>query len=776
MLSNYLYKKEIKKYRKLVEAVNNLFYDNLTRDELINQFNLSVRHATSNNDLITAYAVIKEVFKRTLQIELYDEQIIGAMAMFDDLFVEIDTGEGKTYVSAVLSLIKSVENKVYVITINDNLAERDYLKIKEIYDYLNISIGYNKALISDIEKHEVYKNSVIYSSTKELIFDYLRNNDKLSNDKLEIALDYAIIDEVDFVLIDGANSTFSVNQSKSTLISEKTSHENEVIKYRIAKEIYDCLSGGILEYSIKGSLDESQYDVDYIFSKYNEKCYFTERGMTKVENILKIKRLGDYNDIYEALINTIIANKSFIKNRDYIISNNKIVLINRDNGRKMANSQKEYYHQLALELKENVDISNKSLSSNTISYQVFFNLFKSISGMTGTIQGAEEEFEEIFNHRTFKVPRHFKLNRLDYGTKYFKLKSEKYEYLINIIKKSEFNDRPILIICESEYEVFQVVKYIKNSDIHDLNYNVLNSYNDECENDIIAKSGKRGNITITTNMLGRGTDIKIDQKLKKEGGLFVISMNKYSNLRIENQIRGRVGRQGEEGECLFLSSLEDSLYSQFDVYKINKLKHLNESQFYSEKIQRKIDEIACMCQKYITSNLLTQRKYMYKISYTLYIQKEYLESRAIEFITNDNICLLLNKIIDDELVYLEDQEIISEEVLFFGERISDVREIDIENLREVITNKIEYKIKCIGNGLSRKLLKDIYVELIKSAWNNYSTDIKKIALSNNLGGNDRDEIFSKFIIQADKRLNSFERYLNITTLEYLLKAEIKQKG
>lgn len=774
MLSNYLYKKEIKKYRKLVEAVNNLLYDNLSRDELITQFNLSVKNAISNNELISAYAVIKEVFKRTLHINLYDEQIIGAMAMFDGLFVEIDTGEGKTYVSAILSLIKSIDNKVYVITINDNLAERDYLKTKEIYDYLNISTGYNNTLIGDTEKQGIYRNSVIYSSTKELIFDYLRNNDKIS-DKLEIDLDYAIIDEVDFVLIDGANSTFSVNQSKSTLIAENISHDNEIVKYQIAKEIYDSLSGGILEHSIKGSLDESKYDVDYIFSKHNEKCYFTEKGMIKIENILKIKRLGDYNDIYDALINTIIANKSFIKNRDYIISNNKIVLINRDNGRKMANSQKEYHHQLALELKENVDISNKRLSSDTISYQVFFNLFKSISGMTGTIQGAEEEFEEIFQHRSFKVPRHFKLNRLDYGTKYFKLKSDKYKYLIDIIKKSEFNDRAILIICESEYEVFQVVKYIKNSGI-DVDYSVLNSYNDECENEVIAKSGKKGSITITTNMLGRGTDIKIDQDVKEEGGLFVISMNKYSNLRIENQIRGRVGRQGEEGECLFLSSLEDGLYSQFDLYKINKLKHLNESQFYSDKIQRKIDEIAGMCQKYITSNLLTQRKYMYKISYMLYMQKQYLENKAIEFVTNDDICLLLNKIINDELSYLEEHDVILEEVLFFGERISGIEEIDIDNLRGIITNKVKYKIEYIGNVLSQKLLKDVYIELLKNAWDNYSTEIKKIALSNNLGANDRDEIFSKFIIQSNKRLNSFERYLNITTLEYFLKAEIKQRG
>lgn len=771
MLSTYLYKKHMKKYVTVVKEIDKLSYRNLSKKQLITKFIQSVKNAISNSDLVNAYAVIKEVFERTIDVKLYDEQLIGAMAMFDDLFVEIDTGEGKTYISTILALIKSINQKVYVITINDNLAERDYLKVKKVFDYLDISVSYNKVSSPDDKKRDIYKSSVVYSSTKELIFDYLKNDSKMPDEQLELSLDYAIIDEVDFVLIDGANSTFSVNQNKSKLICENVSSDNDTVKYQIAKEIYDGLIGGILEYAINGSLDESQYDIDYIFTKQNEKCYLTEKGIEKIEYILKVKRLGDYQDIYNALINTIVANKSFVKNRDYIVSGDKIVLINRNNGRKMVNSQMEYYHQLALELKENVTVSKRSTSSNTISYQVFFNLFKNISGMSGTIAGAEDEFEEIFQHKTFKVPRHFKLNRIDNETKYFKSKDDKYNYLGNILKENQSSRRSILIICESELEMFQVIKYIDGLNLK-IFYNVLNSYNDECENEIVNKSGRSGNITITTNMLGRGTDIKIDKELNEVGGLFVISMNRYSNLRIENQIRGRVGRQGARGECIFLSSLEDNLYFHFDLYKINKIKALKEEMFHSEKNQIKIHKIANTCQKYITNTLLIQRKNTYKISYTLYMQKKYLENKINEFTNSESFNLSLGKIVEDELLCLEQQErIFDETILFFGREISDIKEINIYEIKKDIKNKIEL----MGVDVSKILFKNIYIELINSNFNDYSIGVKKIALSNNLGGKNSNEKFSKFIIQVNEKFKLFEKYLNITTLEYLLKAEIKRK-
>lgn len=764
-----LHNSQIRKYRKIISKINSISVESLNEDEMADKLHKELSIYTKNADLVYVYAIIKETFRRTLNINLYDEQLMGAIAMNDGYFTEVKTGEGKTYIAVIHAIIKSYKNQILVVTLNDFIANRDYIETKSIFKYLNISSNINTTNITFFEKEEIYKSQVIYTTSAELVFDYLKNKEYDNN--LNIKFDYAIIDEVDFILIDNACSKFSVSYGERCTIDSNLNY------YLIANEIFKGFIGGEMNYFTLKNINEESLNIDYIYCVSERKCYITKQGMNKAELIFNKKNLIDFKIMYKALVDTIVTNCIYKKDVDYIVQEDSICLINRSDGRLMKNSHKEKGEQLALEIKEKVRISLNNNCQNSISYQVFFNKFKDIVGMSGTLNGAEEEFYSIFNHNCFAIPTHLESKRIDFGTKYFKTKRDKYKYFIKyLISHIVSNNKGCLVICDNEYETKYISKLLAISKIK---FEILNSYNVLNEQAIIDNAGKNNTITITTNMLGRGTDIKITDEIYDNGGLQIIALNKYSNVRIENQIRGRVSRQGQPGSCLFLSSLEDQLFLKHDLVEINKYLRLDLDLFSAKKTQKKINKIALNLQSKTTGNEYLIRNFNYKVSHILELQKEYLENQIINFSLDDNFWLFLDKFVENELSTLLNKNN-KRVIIFFGSSVNLMQnnetELYIDDIKKEIKSNIEIKINELNKEMSELALKQIYKDLFVTFWHGFSIDMEELGTMYNIKTDYQGVAFPKYILEADKKVEIFQRFLYIKTIEKFLTIKIKNRG
>ena len=567
----------IKDYKVIIKTINNLEkkYKNISDSELKSlTTSLRDRYAKSSNldDLLPdAFAIVREASIRTLGMRHFDEQLMGGIALHQGKISEMKTGEGKTLVSTLPAYLNSLTgNPVYIVTVNDYLAERDSKWMGVIYEYLGLSVGYINSNIPPSSRGEIYQSDIIYGTNNEFGFDYLRDNMAMSkDDKNQSILSYAIIDEVDSVLIDEARTPLIISGSNNK-INNTYAKINKIIKIFLNKNDTDLYS-----------IEEKQKSVS-----------LSEMGQSAIEKILLDNNLiKSSEDIYSTdniqlfshIDSALKAHLIYKKDIDYVIENNEIVIIDEFTGRKMSGRRwSEGLHQ-AIEAKENVSIKQENQTYASITFKNYFRMFNKICGMTGTADTEAEEFQQIYNLEVVQIPPNRKLIRDDKVDLVFLTEKEKYAHILKEITDIHGTGQPILVGTTSVDASENISKYLKKNKIK---HNVLNAKYHQKEAEIIQNAGALNSITIATNMAGRGTDIvlggykvninsdewaKNNKKVKSLGGLYVMGTERHESRRIDNQLRGRAGRQGDPGVSRFFLSLEDNLMRIFASDKVSEI-------------------------------------------------------------------------------------------------------------------------------------------------------------------------------------------------------------
>ena len=532
-----------------------------------------------NNDIYSvlpeAFAAVREASKRTLGLRHFDSQMLGGIALAEGNISEMKTGEGKTLVATLPTYLNAVmQNKAVVVTVNDYLAKRDAEWMRPVYEFLGLTVGVVISNQDNIEKKTAYASDVIYATNNELGFDYLRDNmAHLEEQKVQCSLDFAIVDEVDSILID---------EARTPLVISGPSAESSDMYLQIKKIIPK------LKLQLRPDDDENPLQDDeighYLIDEKNRTVELTDDGYVFVEQILdEMNLIGNSDGLYSVSNLKIMrfvqaslrANFLFKKNVDYLVRNNEVVLIDEHTGRTMPGRRiSEGVHQ-ALESKENVPIQKESQTLASTTFQNFFRLFKTLSGMTGTADTEALEFSQIYGLDVVVIPTNKPMVRNDNNDLVFLTKSAKYKALIKEVEAITKNNGPVLIGTVSVESSEEVSSFLKKSNI---NHQILNAKHHEREAEVIANAGKPGVVTIATNMAGRGTDIVLGGKKEDQdedawlkshklvldaGGLHILGTERHESRRIDNQLRGRSGRQGDPGYSKFFLSLEDDLLRLF---------------------------------------------------------------------------------------------------------------------------------------------------------------------------------------------------------------------
>ena len=567
----------IKEYAVYIKAINDLerVYEKKSDEELKNVTNfLQKKYKESKNidELLTeAFALVREASKRTLGMRHFDEQLMGGIALHHGKISEMKTGEGKTLVSTLPAYLNSLTgNPVFIVTVNDYLAERDSKWMGVVYEFLGLSVGYINSTVPPSNRKEIYKYNIVYGTNNEFGFDYLRDNMAFNNEeKNQSILNYAIIDEVDSVLIDEARTPLIISGSNNK-VNNTYAQINKIIKLFLAEKNNELFS-----------IEEKQKSVS-----------LTEQGQSLIEKILLnnnlIESAGDiYNtnniQLFSHIDSALKAHLIYKKDIDYVVENNEIVIIDEFTGRKMSGRRwSEGLHQ-SIEAKENVTIKQENQTYASITFQNYFRMFNKICGMTGTADTEAEEFHQIYNLEVIQIPPNRKLIREDKVDLVFLTEKEKYDHILKEIIDIHKTGQPILVGTTSVDASEKISKVLKNNKIK---HNVLNAKYHQKEAEIIENAGALNSITIATNMAGRGTDIVLggkklgskddvwsenNKKVKMLGGLYVLGTERHESRRIDNQLRGRSGRQGDPGVSRFFLSLEDSLMRIFASDKVSEI-------------------------------------------------------------------------------------------------------------------------------------------------------------------------------------------------------------
>ena len=542
--------RSLKKFNPLVEKINSLepLMQKLEDHEIAaktNDFKLRVKNGESLDDLLPeAFALVREASWRTLKMRHFDVQLVGGIVLHKGNIAEMKTGEGKTLVATLPAYLNAISGKgVHIVTVNDYLAKRDAEWMSAIYNFLGLEVGIIVHDLDDNERKKAYKADITYGTNNEFGFDYLRDNMKFERETLtQQELNFAIVDEVDSILIDEARTPLIISGP-----AEKSTG---------------------LYYQLDTIIPRFKKETDYTIDEEAKAVMLTEDGVAKGEKLLNIENLYDPKniEILHHLNQALKAHTLFKRDVDYIVKNNEVVIVDEFTGRLMAGRRySEGLHQ-ALEAKENVKVANENQTLATITFQNFFRMYDKLSGMTGTAETEAAEFQQIYNLDVMVIPTHKPMVRKDLPDLIYKTQKEKYNAAIKEIIRLHKKGQPVLVgtiaIDVSEDLSAQLKK-------RGIKHTVLNAKHHQAEAEIVANAGQKGAVTISTNMAGRGTDIVLGEGVKELGGLHILGTSRHESRRIDNQLRGRSGRQGDPGTSRFYLSLEDDLLRIFGGKKIS---------------------------------------------------------------------------------------------------------------------------------------------------------------------------------------------------------------
>ena len=731
--------KKLREFSQQVEKINSIEqeFENKTSDELkIYASKLKERHSngeTLDSLLVESFALVREAAKRTLGQRHFDVQLIGGMILHNGGIAEMKTGEGKTLVSTLPAFLNSLSDKgVHIVTVNDYLAKRDSEWMGKIFNYLGLTVGCLTSDSSDIEhRQKMYNSDITYGTNNEFGFDYLRDNLKVQSDNLvQRPHNFCIVDEVDSILIDESRTPLVI----SGAVQDKTLLYNTIDK-------------------IIPFLDESDFEID----EKSKTANLTDKGNDRAEEILKKQNLIKNGTLYDAENVTIVhhinqalrAHKLFEIDRDYIIKDKQIVIVDEFTGRTMEGRRYgDGLHQ-AIEAKEQVSVQNESQTIASITYQNYFRLYNKISGMTGTALTEAEEFGDIYGLAVFEVQTNTKIARIDNEDEIYRTADEKYDAIIEQTKKCNERSQPVLIGTTSIEKSETISKKLKKANIKHV---VLNAKFHEQEADIIANAGAPSSVTIATNMAGRGTDIQLggnleyNRSLQKEdkvsndienefkekkeqvinsGGLYVIGSERHESRRIDNQLRGRSGRQGDPGETKFFLSLEDDLMRIFGSEKMDSLlKSLGLKE--GESIQHAwISKALERAQKKVEGRNFDIRKTLLKFDDVLNDQRKIIFEQRFELMNSNDITTITNEMQYDVADIIVDD---------YAPPKTFIDQWDVDTLESEIKNHftVDLDIKALLNESDddQEKIKEKIYNVINENSNRRAIDIPPSAINN----------------------------------------------
>ncbi len=687
-----------------------------------------------------SFALVREAAKRTLGERHYDVQLAGGLILHKGKIAEMKTGEGKTLVSTLPAYLNSLTGRgVHIVTVNDYLAKRDSDWMGKVFNYLGVSAGCITNDLDDVERKKNYKDDITYATNNELGFDYLRDNMKYELDEMvQRNHNFCIVDEVDSILIDESRTPLVISgklEDKTTLYITS----NEFIKH----------------------LQKNDYELD----EKNKNVILTDLGIDKIEKLAIQKTILKNNNFYDPAnldlvhhVNQALkANLLFNKDTDYIIKDGKVQIIDEFTGRVLDGRRfSDGLHQ-AIEAKENVKVEEENQTLASITYQNYFRLYQKLSGMTGTAMTEAEEFFDIYKLPVVSIPTNRKMLRKDFNDQIYRTEKEKYNAITNKIIDCNKRGQPVLVGTTSIEKSEKISSYLNSKKI---NHNVLNAKQHEKEANIIAEAGKVNAVTIATNMAGRGTDIKLggnkdfvydgkkedekevkrnEEKVKSFGGLFIIGTERHESRRIDNQLRGRSGRQGDPGSTIFFISLQDELMRIFGGDSIDGMLQklgLKENESIDHPWINKAMERA---QKKVEGRNFDIRKTLIKFDDVMNDQRQVIFSQRLKILKEDNINEILKDFFDEILINLnlvrenfqksgDEKSYLAEIKNITGNVVNDKMIVEFGKLKEdefckkiqnLYSEKKNSRVKILGENQNNNLEKKIFLQIIDFSWRSH---------------------------------------------------------
>ena len=752
--------KEIKKYRKRVSAINLLEdeYSALNDSQLQARFDeikAKVRNGELSEDgaLNDVFAIVREASKRVLNMRHFDVQLIGGMVLNDGKIAEMKTGEGKTLVATLPVVLNALSGKgVHVVTVNDYLANRDATQMGKIYNFLGLSVGVVLSAQHDEQKRkEAYACDITYGTNNEFGFDYLRDNMCFEAEaRVQRGHNYAIVDEVDSILIDEARTPLIISGPTNRTLDG----------YVKANEVAKSLQRGEAP---QNTLDKNAKPTgDFVVDEKNRTIMITERGIEKAEKLFGVDNLYSLENaaLSHYLDQALKAHNLFIKDVQYVVRDGEIIIVDEFTGRLSEGRRfSEGLHQ-ALEAKEGVKIKEESQTLADITFQNYFRLYDKLAGMTGTAQTEASEFSQIYKLDVLSIPTNLPVHRLDKNDIIYKTEKEKFKAVIDEVKAANAKGQPVLVGTASIEKSELLHKLLVNEKIA---HSVLNAKNHEKEAQIIEGAGAKGAVTIATNMAGRGVDIRINDEVRALGGLYIIGTERHESRRIDNQLRGRSGRQGDPGMSRFFLSLEDNLLRIFGSTKIkNIMDKLGiedgesiESGLVTravENAQKKVESLHFEARKHILEYddvANEQRKTIYKYRNELLdpnfdLSQKILSNRA-EWVAD-----ILNNagIYGEDLADSIDTQALSAQIYEQSGLKIDAQELSgldynalSEKLEQIITSDYEAKMSQIKPQSRQSIEKMLYLQILDRAWREHLYQMDTLKAGIGLRGyNQRDPL------------------------------------
>jgi len=769
--------KELRRFMKIADQIEAKSdeYEKLTDKQLQHKTEELKKELekgkTLDDILVDAFATVREAAKRVINEKPFYTQVLGALAIHYGNIAEMKTGEGKTLTSVMPAYLNALTGEgVHIITVNEYLASRDAAWMGQIFEFLGLTVGTNLRDLSPAEKRERYNCDVLYSTNNEIGFDYLRDNMVVrKEDRVQRPLNFAIVDEVDSVLIDEARTPL--------IISGGAMHSNN--QYTDAQRFVR-------------DLKENE---DFIIDEKTKSINLTDEGSKKCEKFYGIDNMYDikYSALVHHINQALRANFTMKNEVDYVVQDGKVVIVDQFTGRLMqGRAFSEGLHQ-AIEAKEGVKINEETKTLATITFQNLFRMYKKLSGMTGTAKTEEEEFRNIYNMYVIQIPTNKPVIRKDMADLIFATKQDKYNAIIKEIKERHATGQPVLvgtIAIETSELISNMLKKER------IKHEVLNAKNHAREAEIIAKAGEIGSVTIATNMAGRGTDIKLGEGVKELGGLCVIGTERHESRRIDNQLRGRAGRQGDPGYTQFFVSFEDDLMVRFGTDRFKDLLQAaglgTTINLRSKTMTRNVET----AQKKVEGNNFDIRKSLLQYDDVMGRQREIMYERRNEILDSDSIHESIINLIKDHIYNLVMSHLVEQpELLEFdcseiceyvnenllrnsnmklSEIINKSKDEVIQILEDKIIGEYENKIKDLPEEIVNDFEKVIALRVIDTHWMEHINTMdhlkEGIGLRSYAQNNPLVEYTNEGFQLFDEMLDTINREIT----KYLLKAEIKQ--
>ena len=768
--------KELERFKKIANEIDKLDekMSNMTDEELKNQTKIFKERLangeTLEDILVEAFAVVREAAYRVIGEKPYYVQLLGGLAIHYGNIAEMKTGEGKTLTSTMPAYLNALTGEgVHIVTVNEYLAERDANWMGEIYRFLGLTVAVNHRDLSPAEKKAAYNCDILYSTNNEIGFDYLRDNMVVkAEDRVQRPLNFVIIDEVDSVLIDEARTPLIISggflQSTNLYIQAdrfvKTLKENN----------------------------------GYIFDEKTKSVALDAHGIKVAEKEFGLENLFDIENttVVHHINQALRANYAMKKDVDYVVSDGKVIIVDQFTGRLMhGRTYSDGLHQ-AIEAKENVEITSETKTLATITFQNLFRMYKKISGMTGTAKTEEEEFREIYNMYVIEIPTNLPVIRKDYDDLIFATKKGKFKAIVAEIKERNKKGQPVLVGTISVETSEYLSSLLKKEGIA---HEVLNAKNHAREAEIIAKAGQKGAVTIATNMAGRGTDIKLGEGVKELGGLCVIGTERHESRRIDNQLRGRAGRQGDPGMSQFCISFEDELMVRFGTERakalLEKVGFDGDSSLRSPMFAKTIES----AQRRVEGNNFDIRKTLLQYDDVINKQRMIIYEKRNEILDANSIYeMILDSFVNyvDELVmsHLVETNVLTEKdlseileavntnLLKQSISIDEIRGKNEEEIIDYISQKIideyENKVKDIPEEIRNEFEKAIVLRVIDTHWMEHINTMSHLREGIHLRSYAQQNPLRAYTNEGFELFENLLRTIDREVTTYLLNAEIRQ--